>query len=107
MSVKMKIRKGDRVLVVTGKDKGRKGEVLRVYPSDSRVLVQGINMIKRHQKQSTTQEGGIVAREAPIAVSNVALIDPSEDKPTKVGFKSLKDGRKVRVAKRSGEVLDV
>jgi len=102
-----KIRKGDRVIVITGRDKGKKGEVLRVYPDDSRVLVQGINMIKRHQKQTAKQSGGIIQKEAPIHVSNVAHVDPKTGGATRVGFKVLNDGRKVRVARKSGEVIDV
>ncbi|BCW88946.1 50S ribosomal protein L24 [Alphaproteobacteria bacterium SO-S41] len=102
-----KIRKGDRVVVTTGKDKGKKGEVLRVYPDDSRVLVAGINVVKKHQKQSQKQQGGIVTKEAPIHVSNVAHIDPKSGNPTRVGFKTLADGRKVRVAAKSGESIDV
>ena len=102
-----KIRKGDRVVVTTGRDKGKKGEVLKVFPEDSRVLVQGVNMIKRHQKQTQRQQGGIVNKEAPVHVSNVAHIDPKSGEPTRVGFKVLNDGRKVRVAKKSGESIDV
>jgi large subunit ribosomal protein L24 len=102
-----KVRKGDRVVVTTGRDKGKKGEVLKVYPEDSRVLVAGVNMIKKHQKQSQTQQGGIITKEAPLHVSNVAHIDPKSGEPTRVGFKLLNDGRKVRVAKKSGESIDV
>lgn len=102
-----KIRKGDRVVVTTGRDKGKKGEVLRVYPDEERVLVQGINVMKRHQKQTASQSGGIVNKEAPLHVSNVAHIDPKTGAPTRVGFKTLNDGRKVRVARKSGEVIDV
>ena len=102
-----KIRKGDRVIVTTGKDKGKKGEVLRVYPDDARVLVQGVNVVRRHTKQTQRTQGGIVAKEAPIAASNVAHIDPKSGGPTRVGFKTLTDGRKVRFAKKSGEVIDV
>jgi large subunit ribosomal protein L24 len=102
-----KIRKGDRVVVTTGKDKGKKGEVLRVYPDDSRVLVAGINLMKKHQKQSQKEQGGIITKEAPIHVSNVAHIDPKSGNPTRVGFKTLTDGRKVRVATKSGESIDV
>ncbi len=102
-----KIRKGDKVVVLSGRDKGREGEVLRVMPTDSRALVRGINVIKRHQRQTPRQEGGVISKEAPIHLSNLALKDPSSGKPTRVGFKTLTDGRKVRVAKRSGEVIDV
>ena len=103
---KLRIKKGDRVVVLTGKDKGRTGEVLRVMPKENRAIVQGVNMARRHQKQSMRQEGGIVPKEAPIHISNVALRDPKSGKPTRVGYKFLETGRKVRVAKSSGEVLD-
>ncbi|KZD01116.1 50S ribosomal protein L24 [Oceanibaculum pacificum] len=106
MAEKFKIKKGDKVVVRTGKDKGKQGEVLRVLRTENRVLVQGVNMVKRHQRQSQTQQGGIVEKEAALHISNVAHIDPKDDKPTRVGFKILDDGRKVRVAKRSGEVID-
>jgi large subunit ribosomal protein L24 len=106
-SIKMKVRKGDNVIVLTGKDKGKKGEVLRVWPKKKRVLVQRVNMVKRHMRASTAQSGGIVEKEASIHVSNVALIDPKSDKPTRVGFKLLDGSRKVRVARRSGEVIDI
>ena len=102
-----KIRKGDRVVVTTGKDKGKKGEVLKVFPSDSRALVSGINVVKRHQRQSQKQQGGIVNKEAPVHLSNLAHVDPKSGEPTRVGFKTLGDGRKVRFAKKSGEVIDV
>ena len=101
-----KIRKGDKVVVLTGKDKGRTGEVLRVMPKDDKAMVRGINQIRRHQKQSQTQEGGIITKEAPIHLSNIALADPKDGKPTRVGFQIQKDGKKVRVAKRSGEVIN-
>jgi len=103
----VKIKKGDRVIVTTGRDKGKKGEVLKVYPQDDRVLVSNVNMVKRHQRQSQTQQGGIVSKEAPIQVSNIAHVDPKTGGPTRVGFKILGDGRKVRFAKKSGEVIDV
>lgn len=102
----MKIRKGDRVKVITGRSKGKVGDVLRVIPAEQRVVVSGVNMIKRHTKPGRTDAGGIVEREAAIHVSNVAILDPKSDKPTKVGFKFLEDGRKVRVARGSGETLD-
>ena len=102
-----KIRKGDRVQVLAGRDKGKRGEVIAVMPKEDRALVQGVNMVKRHQKpQGLNQPGGIQEKEAPIQLSNIALIDPASDKPTRVGFKALEDGRKVRVARPSGEVLD-
>ena len=103
---KMKVRKGDNVVVLAGKDKGKTGEVLRAWPKVQRVLVQRVNMVKRHMRASTAQAAGIVEMEASIHVSNVALIDPSSDKPTRVGFKVIGGGRKVRVARRSGEVID-
>ncbi len=101
-----KIRKGDKVVVLTGKDKGRTGEVLAVMPKEDRAVVRGLNMVKRHQRQTQTQEGGIITKEAPIHMSNLALEDPKDGKPTRVGYKFLKDGRKVRFARRSGEVID-
>ena len=101
-----KIRKGDKVVVLAGKDKGRTGEVLRVMPKDVKAVVRGINQVRRHQKQSQSQEGGIITKEAPIHLSNIALADPKDGKPTRVGFKVEKDGKKVRVAKRSGEVIN-
>ncbi len=102
-----KIKKGDRVQVLAGRDKGKRGEVIAVMPKEDRALVQGVNMVKRHQKpQGLNQPGGILEKEAPIHLSNLALIDPTSDKPTRVGFTVLEDGRKVRVARPSGEVLD-
>ena len=102
----MKIKKGDRVKVITGRSKGKVGDVLRVLPTESRVVVAGVNMIKRHTKPGRTEQGGIIEREAAIHVSNVAVLDPKSEKPTKVGFKFLEDGRKVRFARASGETLD-
>lgn len=101
-----KIRKGDQVVVITGKDKGRSGEVVRMMPKEGRAIVSGINMIKRHQRQTASQEAGIVSREAAIQLSNLALADPKDGKPTRVGFKTLEDGTKVRFAKRSGDVIN-
>jgi large subunit ribosomal protein L24 len=102
-----KVKKGDRVVVLAGRDKGKQGEVLKVFPTESRVVVQGVMLVKRHQKASPRNpEGGIVSKEASIDISNVAHLDPKDGKPTRVGFKSLEDGRKVRYAKRSGEVID-
>jgi large subunit ribosomal protein L24 len=101
-----RIRKGDQVAILSGRDKGRRGEVLRVIPKEDRVVVQGVNMVKKHRKPSQTSAGGIEEFEATIHVSNVAHIDPDSDKPTRVGFKTLEDGRKVRVSKRSGDVID-
>jgi large subunit ribosomal protein L24 len=100
-----KIRKGDRVVVLAGRDKGKKGEVFRVMPKERRALVRGVNVVRRHQRQTAQQEGGIVSKEAPIHLSNLALEDPKDGKPTRVGFMSLADGRKVRIAKRSGEQI--
>ncbi len=104
---KLKLRKGDHVVVLTGKDKGKHGEVLKMLPADNRAIVKGVGMIRRHQKQTAAQEGGIIFKEAAIHVSNLAIEDPKDGKPTRVGYKFLKDGRKVRFAKRSGEVIDV
>lgn len=103
---KMKVKKGDKVVVVTGREKGKTGEVLRVMPKEARVLVQGVNMVKRHTRQSQTTPGGINELEAPLHVSNVALADPQGGKPTRVGYRILEDGRKVRFARRSGEIID-
>ena len=101
-----KIKKGDKVVVLTGRDKGRTGEVVQVMPKEERALVRGVNLVKRHQRQSMNQEGGIIQKEAPIHLSNLALADPKDGKPTRVGFKILDDGRKVRFAKRSGDLID-
>ncbi|MEP9356591.1 50S ribosomal protein L24 [Xanthobacter sp. KR7-65] len=101
-----KIKKGDKVVVLAGRDKGRTGEVIQVMPKEERALVRGVNIVKRHQRQSANQEGGIISKEAPIHLSNVAFADPKDGKPTRVGFEVLADGRKVRVAKRSGEKID-
>ena len=103
---KLKIKKGDEVVVITGKNKGAKGEVLRVIPEENRVLVQGVNVVKKHNKPSKTSAGGIESVERSVHVSNVALVDPKEGKATRVGYKTLKDGKKVRVAKRSGETIE-
>ena len=104
-----RIRKGDKVVVLSGRDKGRSGEVIAVHPSDERALVRGINMIKRHQRQSAQQEGGIISKESAIHLSNLALADPKDGKPTRVGFKFIGEGddrKKVRIAKRSGAEID-
>jgi large subunit ribosomal protein L24 len=104
-----KIKKGDNVIVIAGRDKGRTGEVIEMRRADGRVLVRGINMVKRHQRQSASEEGGIISKEAPIHLSNVALADPKDGKPTRVGFKYVgkaDDRKKVRVAKRSGVEID-
>jgi large subunit ribosomal protein L24 len=102
-----KIRKGDQVILITGRDKGKKGEVIEVRPDENRVLVRGVNIVARHQRQTAQQQGGIIRKEAPVHISNVALADPKDGKKTtRVGFKVLNDGRKVRVARRSGEQID-
>ena len=101
------IRKGDNVIVITGSDKGKKGSVLKVFPKENRALVQGVNMVKRHQRQTQTQQGGIVNKEASIHLSNLAHVDPKSGKATRIGLKTLGDGRRVRFAKKSGEVIDV
>ncbi len=110
MAVKLKIKRGDQVVVVAGKDKGKKGEVERVLkgdrPGDHKVVVAGVNRVKRHTKPSQTTQGGIIEREAPIHISNVALVDPKEDKATRVGYTFLEEGQKVRFARRSGEIID-
>jgi large subunit ribosomal protein L24 len=101
-----KIKKGDNVMVVTGKDKGKTGEVLSVLPAKERLLVRGVNIVKRHTKPSQTAPGGIIERENAIHISNVALVDPTSNKATKIGFRILEDGRKVRFSKSSSEILD-
>ena len=101
-----KIKKGDKVVVLAGRDKGRTGEVIQVMPTESRALVRGVNIVKRHQRQSQTQEGGIISKESPIHLSNLAYADPKTGKPTRIGFKVLADGKKVRVANKSGETID-
>ena len=106
MAVKFKIRKGDKVVVITGKDKGKQGEIVRMIPDENRAVVRGVNMVKRHTRQTAAQEGGIISKEMPIQISNLALRDPKDGKPTRVGYKTLADGKKVRVAKRSGETID-
>ena len=104
-----KIRKGDKVIVLTGRDKGRTGEVVEVRPADARAIVRGVNMVKRHQRQSAQQEGGIVSKESTIHLSNLAVADPKDGKPTRIGFKFVGEGqdrKKVRIAKRSGVEID-
>jgi len=101
-----RVKKGDRVIVTAGKDKGKRGEVLRVYPSDERVLVSGVNVVKRHQRQSARAQGGIISKESPVHISKSAHVDPKSDGPTRIGFKTV-DGRMVRFAKKSGEMIDV
>src|ERR1700731_1701755 len=101
-----KIKKGDTVIVIAGRDKGRTGEVIEMRRAAGRALVRGVNLVKRHQKQSATQEGGIISKEAPVHLSNIAIADPKDGKPTRVGFKIHADGKKVRIAKRSGVEID-
>ena len=101
-----KIKKGDKVVVITGRDKGRSGEVVQVMPAEERAIVRGVNMVKRHQRQTMQSEGGIINKEASVHLSNLALTDPKDGKPTRVGFKVLEDGRKVRFSKRSGDLID-
>lgn len=104
-----RLKKGDKVVVIAGRDKGRTGEIIEMRRSDERALVRGVNMVKRHQRQSATQEGGIISKEAPVHLSNLALADPKDGKPTRVGFKLVGTGddrKKVRIAKRSGVEID-
>ena len=101
-----KIRKGDKVIVLAGRDKGRSGEVIEVRPDDDRALVRGVNMVKRHQRQTAQQEGGIISKESTIHLSNLAMADPKDGKPTRIGFKVQPDGKKIMIAKRSGAEID-
>ena len=107
MTLKLKVKKGDRVVILSGKDKGKIGEILKILSGSHRAIVQGVNMAKRHTSPSQAGAGGIIEREASVHISNIALIDPKDDKGTRIGYKNLDDGRKVRYAKRSGEVIDV
>ena len=102
-----RIKKGDKVVVLAGKDKGRTGEVLRMMPKDDKAVVRGINIVRRHQRQTQREQGGIVSKESPIHLSNIAHVDPKSGKATRIGFKTMADGSKVRFAKKSGEVIDV
>jgi len=102
----LNVKKGDQVVVLAGKDKGKKGEVIAAYPKENRVVVQGVNVVKRHQRQTPAHPGGIIEKEASLHVSNVAHVDPKDGKATRIGHKVLEDGRKVRIARRSGEVID-
>jgi len=104
--VKLRLKKGDRVVVIAGKDRGKTGEITKLAPKDRKVWIGGVNMVKRHQRPGMGDPGGIKEYEAPLAISNIALADPKDGKPTRVGYKFLEDGRKVRVAKRSGETID-
>jgi large subunit ribosomal protein L24 len=106
MAVKLRMKKGDEVVVIAGRDKGKKGEVLRMRPKEGRVLVQGVNVVKRHTRASQAGPGGIVEKEAHIHISNLAVVDPKSGEATRVGYRWLEDGRKVRFAKRSGEIID-
>lgn len=104
---KLRIKKGDKVVVIAGKDKGKTGSVLKVYPEESRVIIEGVNIVKRHTKPSQANpDGGIIEKEAPMHISNVAMADPKTGKPSRVGYKFLEDGKKVRYAKKSGEMID-
>ncbi len=105
-ATKLKVKKGDKVIVITGRDKGKTGEIVKVMPEEQRVIVQGINQVKKHRKPSATNAGGMDTIEQPIHVSNVAFFDAKTNKPTRLGSQTLKDGTKVRVAKRSGEVVN-
>ena len=106
MAKKLRIKRGDQVIVLAGRDRGRRGEVLRVIPKEDRVVVSGVNQVKRHTRPSPRGPGGIETKEAPIHISNVAQVDPASNRPSRVGYRFLDDGRKVRFAKRSGEVID-
>ena len=103
--IKLKVKKGDEVIVITGKNKGKKGEVLSVLPKENKAIVAGVNLVKKHTKPSQTSEGGIVQKELPIHISNISLVDPKSGESTRVGFKTMSDGSKVRVAKKSGEII--
>ena len=107
MAKKSRLKKGDDVVIISGRDKGKTGSILRVLSSKDRVIVDGINMVKRHTRPSQAQPGGIVDKEAPIHISDVAIADPKDGSATRIGYKFLEDGRKVRFSKRSGEVIDV
>ena len=103
---KLKLKKGDKVIVVAGKNKGNTGEIIKVFPNKNRVMVRGINIVKRHTKPTQNNAGGIVEKEGTIHISNIAYLDEKENKPSRLGFKILEDGRKVRMSKKSGEVID-
>ncbi|HAD25960.1 MAG TPA: 50S ribosomal protein L24 [Alphaproteobacteria bacterium] len=107
MAAKSKIKKGDKVIVLTGRDKGKQGEVLKMLPAERRAVVQGVNQVKRHTRPSANSGGGIVVKEASIHISNLAVVDPKTGEATRIGYRTLEDGRKVRFAKASGEVIDV
>jgi large subunit ribosomal protein L24 len=103
--IKLKVKKGDEVIVITGKNKGKKGKILSVLPKENKAVVSGVNLVKKHMKPSQSSEGGIIQKELPIHVSNISLIDPKSGGSTRIGFKTLEDGSKVRVAKKSGEII--
>ncbi len=103
---KLKLRRGDSVVVIAGRDKGKRGEIVKMFPAENKAIVHGVNLVRRHQKQAPGREGGIVSKEAPIHLSNLAIEDPKDGEPTRVGYRILDDRRKVRYAKRSGEVID-
>lgn len=107
MAHKLKLKKGDNVVVISGRERGKKGEILKIFPSERRALVTGVNMVRRHTRPTSTNPGGIIDKEAALHLSNLAIEDPKTGEPTRVGFKNLEDGRKVRIAKASGEVIDV
>lgn len=103
--IKLKVKKGDEVIVITGKYKGKKGKILKVFSEQNKIVVSGINLVKKHTKPTQVSEGGIITKELPIDISNVAHVDPKTGNPTKVAFKFLEDGSKVRIAKKSGEII--
>ncbi|WP_341794456.1 50S ribosomal protein L24 [Rickettsia endosymbiont of Rhinocyllus conicus] len=103
--IKLKVKKGDEVIIITGKYKGKKGKILKVFPEQNKIVVSGINLVKKHTKPTQVSEGGIITKELPIDISNVAHVDPKTGNPTKVAFKFLEDGSKVRIAKKSGEII--
>jgi large subunit ribosomal protein L24 len=105
-NIKLRLKKNDKVIVIAGKDKGKQGIVLKVIKEERKLLVEGVNHVKRHSKPSMKTQGGVISKEMPIAISNVAYLDPKEEKPTKIGYKILEDGKKVRFAKLSGEIID-
>lgn len=107
MTTKLKFRKGDKVVVLAGRDKGKQGEILKMHPKEHRAIVQGVNIVVRHQKQSAKEQGGLTRKEAPIHLSNLSHVDPKDGGATKIGIKILDGGRRVRFAKKSGEVIDV
>ena len=107
MAGKLKLRKGDKVVVITGREKGKKGEIIRMLRGEERAVVAGVNVVKRHTRPAAANPGGIIEKEAPIHISNLAIQDPKDGQPSRIGYKFLEDGRKVRIAKRSGEVIDL